>query len=269
MENIKRKIALFDSTGNVGYKRLNEIATAIQIQLVRDIAPKWGVEGQVVAYKSLDDIPTDFWIATIVHNIPERSGVNGYHDFTGTGDSRRAFAKIIYQNWTDFDFTQSRFEKVIDEEIIEMSINPFLDNRLVGKDPEFPDKTATFLVELGDPGNRLDIGYYINDVFVTDFIYPSYYNAIHVEGTKYDHLGLIPRPYSIVDGGYQIFQRAGQWYNALKIQGKLYFIKQGDELPAEATNEANTIFLLWFLGIFIGLFFIFLFVKSILNKSQK
>lgn len=267
MANTKRKVALIDLSGNVDFNRLKEIAAAIQTQMVRDVSIKWDVEAEVKAFRYLSDIPQDYWTASIVNEIPERTGINGYHSFTGSGDSRKPFAKIIYENWIDFDFTQSRFEKVISEEIIEMCINPFLENRLVGKDPEFPDRTATFLVELGDPGNRLDIGYYINDVFVTDFIYPSYYNAIHVEGTKYDHLGLIQKPYSILDGGYQIFQRAGQWYNAMKIKGKLFFVKQGDQLPQEVIDEQNNTFLTWFFGIAIGLVLLIIFLKSIFKSK--
>lgn len=268
MANTKRKVALIDLSGNVDFNRLKEIAAAIQTQMVRDVSLKWDVEAEVTAFRYLTDIPQEYWTASIVTEIPERTGINGYHSFTGSGDSRKAFAKIIYENWIDFDFTQSRFEKVISEEIIEMCINPFLENRLVGKDPEYPDRTATFLVELGDPGNRLDIGYYINDVFVTDFIYPSYYNAIHVEGTKYDHLGLIQKPYSILDGGYQIFERAGQWYNAMKIKGKLFFVKQGDQLPQEVIDEQNNNLLTWFFGIAFGLFLLIIFLKSIFKSKQ-
>ncbi|MBB6003847.1 hypothetical protein [Arcicella rosea] len=267
MAYTKRKVALIDISGKVGFTRLTEIASAIQIQMQRDVAPHWGIEADVVAFRYESEVPSDFWITSVVDSISERTGINGYHSFTGSGNNRRAYCKVIYRNWTDFDFTQSRFEKVVSEETIEMCINPFLENRLVGKDPEFADRTATFLVELGDPGNRLDIGYYINDVFVTDFIYPSYYNAIHVEGTKYDHLGLITKPYSIVDGGYQIFQRAGQWYNALKIKGKMYFIKQGEDIPQEASEDITSTFLMWFFGVFILVFFLIILLRNIFKSK--
>jgi len=259
------KVAIVDTTGNLKLERLAEIASAVQRQMNEHVKPVWGVGVESVkAFSSSSDVPTDFWIASIVSEIPEGANLNGIHWYSGEGDERKPFAKIRYTDFTSLDFFENRLTKVISEEILETLIDPFGENKRVGKDPENEAaQDVNFLVEIGDPTQAFDIGYYIDDVFVTNFIYPSYFNATHVKGTRYDYLGQISRPLTLAEGGYQIFERAGQWYQAWKIRGKMYFIKQGESLPDSATNN-TTIYII--LG---GLYSLLILGFYILNKRKQ
>jgi hypothetical protein len=264
-----RKIALFDETGRVPFNRLQEIADANQIQLNRDIGSVWNVEGLVKAYRTRSEIPSDWWICTIVESIPQGPEFNGIHWYTGTGTNKVPYAKAKHKGvFSKYPFEYT-FTKVITEENAEMSIDPFGDFLIAGADPEFANQQVEFLVELGDPVGALDSGYYINDVFVTNFIYPSYFNLSKQNGIKYDHLGVLSEPKELIEGGDQLFLRAKQWYQAVKINGKKYFLKQGESSPElSSSNETLAYWILGFLYGGVALFFVlrWVFKRFIKNK---
>ena len=138
-----------------------------------------------------------------------------------------------------------------------------------GKDFEDSTQEVEFLVELADPIANPSIGYFINDIFVTNFIYPSYFNVTHVAGTKYDHLGLLKKPLDLFDRSYQIFRRAGQWFKAFMVQGKIVVRKSSEGVPLEAFESRKIIqFLAFILSLFFVVFLIFRFLRGKLNIKK-
>ena len=241
-----RNIALFDETGKMKFERLVQIADAVQIQMNRDVKPQWNVGAIVSAYRTKAEIPAGFWTCSVVFEISEGKNLNGvhWHDENGI-----PYAKVRYTNWQTLDFFENNLTKVISEEIIEKCIDPMGDNTIKGNDPENPaNQEVEFLIELGDATQAMQFGYYINDVFVTNFIYPSWFWATAVPYTKYDHLGQFSQPKELGEGGYQIFKRAGQWYQAWKIGGINYFIKQGESVPSGAVSDSAKKMAMWLIG---------------------
>lgn len=269
--NPVRKIAILDTTGNFKYERLIQIADAIQIQLNRDVQPVWFVGATVKAFKTDIEIPTDFWVCNIVTDISEGTNLNGIHWYTGDGENRRPYSKAKYKvlsaslQWFEADLT-----KVISEEIIEKCIDPFGELKIKGvnPDPNSQDgQDVEFLVELGDPVQALQNGYYINDVFVTNFIFQSYFYLTKQEGVKYDFLGQFTEPKQLGEGGYQIYQRAGEWYQAWKINGIKYFVKQGVPITPSVSNapKDNTLTIIFsILGLLLVSVF---FIPKLFKKS--
>lgn len=264
-----RNIGIVDTTGNLRYERLVQIAEAIQTQMNRDVLPVWVVGAIIRAFKTTAEIPADWWTCSIVEKITEGSTLNGVHWYTGTGADRTAYAKGKYLNILSSTFFESDLTKVISEEIIEMCIDPFGENKIKGKnpDPNSQDgQDVNFLVELGDPVQALQNGYYIGDVFVTNFIYPSYFYIKTQENVKYDHLGQFTQPFQLSEGGYQIFERANEWYQAWKINGINYYIKQGGSVPnANAANVKVAIYVI-ILGV---VMVVFILIKIIFKKKNE
>jgi len=228
-----RKIALLDKTGKIDFELLEQIAKAIQIQLQRDVSPKWDVSGEVRAFRTFGEIPAGFWTVTVVEETANK--FNGTHWYDSTTNIPYAQARLT--DWVTQEYSQNHLTKVLSEEIIEMCIDPYGQRIVRGKDFEDSTKEVEFLVELADPIANPSIGYYINDIFVTNFIYPSYFNVTHVDGTKYDHLGLLKKPLDLFDRSYQIFRRAGQWFKAFMVQGKIVVRKSSEGVPLE--NEES------------------------------
>lgn len=250
-----RQIAIWDETGRVPFERLQQIAAANEIQLNRDIGKVWDVSGVVRAFRTQAEIPAGWWTCTIVNSIPQGDNFNGIHWYTGVGDNRVPYAKAKHKGILSESIFEKEFTKVITEENGEMSVDPYGEFIISGADPEFANQTVDFLVELGDPVGALDSGYYINDVFVTNFIHPPYFYLTKQEGVKYDQLGILTEPKGLVEGGDQLFRRAKQWIQAVKINGKKYFLKNGEEAPT-----SNSVIIILGSVLFIlalSLFFIF------------
>lgn len=248
MANPIRNIAIVDNTGNMRYERLVQIAEAVQTQMNRDVQPQWNVGAIVKAFRSINEVPKDWWTCSIVNDIPEGPNLNGVHWYDANGIP---FSKARYQLLSSIQYFENNLTKVISEEIIEKCIDPFGNYLKTAKDPEISNQEAEFLVELGDATQAMEFGYYINDVFVTNFIYPAYFYATKQEGVKYDHLGQFTEPQELGEGGYQIFKRGQDWWQAWKINGIKYFIKQGQSL-ADTVNENNrekNTMLNWIFGI--------------------
>lgn len=256
-----RQIAIFDETGNVPFARLVQIAEANQIQLNEHIGKVWDVAGIVKAFRTREEIPKGWWVCSIVNSIPQGEEFNGIHWYNGTGDERIPYAKAKYKGvFSRFPF-ENDFTKVITEENAEMSVDPYGEYIINGADPEFADQTVEFLVELGDPVGALDNGYYINDVFVTNFVYPAYFYLSKKEGVKYDHLGVLSEPKELVEGGDQLFRRAKQWIQAVKINGKKYFLKNGEVAPDEGVSTQTKTVAVWIIGSLYAILFIIIIVK--------
>lgn len=255
------KVAIVDTTGYLSLDKIDRIAAAILFQMNEHVKPVWGIGAESIkGFSNISSVPDDYWIASIVDTIPQGDEFNGIHGFIGEGSQRMPYAKIKYNLFISDD----HFTKVISEEIIETLVDPFAENKRIGKDPEFEQApNVNYLVEIGDPTQSIDIGYYIKDVFVTNFIFPSFFNLVHIDGTKYDYLGMIQRPFQLLEGGDQVFERAGQWFSALKVKGKMYFIKQGESLPDSATNN-TAIYII--LGVLYSLLFLGFYI---LNKRKK
>lgn len=265
MANQIRNIAIVDTTGNMNYERLVQIAEAVQTQMNRDVMPYWNVGAIVKSFRNINEIPKDWWTCSIVNEISEGPTLNGIHWYKES----IPYSKARYTLLSSYTYFENNLTKVISEEIIEKCIDPFGNYLKTGKDPEIENQEAEFLVELGDPTQAMNFGYWINDVFVTNFIYPSYFYATKQTGVKYDHLGQFTEPKELGEGGYQIFRRGQDWYHASKINGVKYVIKQGQAITETANDSSNNVLLNWVFGILFSGIAVIIVVRWIYKKIKK
>ena len=51
----------------------------------------------------------------------------------------------------------------------------------------------------------------VDDIQISNFVHPSWFEPFkHPPGTKFDHLGLLKKPYSMTKGGYVIVKKKGK-----------------------------------------------------------
>ena len=51
----------------------------------------------------------------------------------------------------------------------------------------------------------------VNGLPMSNFVYPSWFEPFrHPRGTKFDHLGLLKKPFSMTKGGYIIIKKKGK-----------------------------------------------------------
>src|SRR6476646_8179488 len=156
------QVALVSEMREVSASEVTRVAAALQKQASRDFAPLWEVNATVDAFVKLDDVPLGYWPVIVMKNI-KQSGAAGVHlDKDG-----QPFALVQYdESWT---LTASH-------ECLEMLADPFGNRLIAGASPKKGQGRVEFLVEVCDPCEDASQAYSVNEVVVSDFVTPHFYD---------------------------------------------------------------------------------------------
>jgi hypothetical protein len=180
--------ALVSETRAVASGEVMRVAAALQKQATRDFGPIWDVQATVDPFDRLEDVPLGYWPMIIRDDIGF-DGAAGIHlDKDG-----QPFALIQFsRSWS---LTASH-------ELLEMLADPF-GNRLIAGPSLRPDQgRVEYLVEVCDPPEDDRFAYTVNDVLVSDFITPNFFDPVTAPGVRYDFTGSIDKPRQVLSGGY-------------------------------------------------------------------
>lgn len=172
---------------------------ACNIQLREHVAPAWGhILGPppaVFFYDTGEGLPADAAAAVGIFRDAGNPEAAGYHANVG---------KLII-GAVDLSRSSSP-QRTLSHESAEITGNPWLNAWVPGPGPA----GRLYAQELCDPVQRN--GYFIKatilgetrEVFVGDFVTPEYFGLSGPNRGKYSYLGLPPKPFEVVAGGYQI-----------------------------------------------------------------
>ncbi len=156
------KVALIDSTTDavVPLAQLQQIAAALQQQVDNDLASTWGVRADISVLAPEDAVPPGTWPIKVIDSLPDAGGVH-------LDDQGLPYAEAV--NGPHLSIS-------ISHELLEMLVDPWGNRFTPAADvnPNFPDRQVYYLVEVGDPCEVSS--YVIDDVQVSDFILPSFYD---------------------------------------------------------------------------------------------
>jgi hypothetical protein len=191
------QVGLVDKTGEINSQLMEATASALNIQVTRDLPQFWNVQASVRYLSSPDKIPAGVWPVFLVKTLPPDEG--GFH----MDKHNQPYAEVIASPHSD--------EWTIDasHETVEMLVDPYA-NRLqnstsIEVDGEkIEDGTGEFayLVEACDPCEADKYTYAIQGIAVSDFLTPHFYDPIVTPGTRYSFTGAIKAPRQILPGGY-------------------------------------------------------------------
>lgn len=164
------------------------VAAALQRQATRDFGPVWDVEATVDAFPCLEDVPVGYW-PMIVRDDIEVPGAAGIHlDKDG-----QPFALItMSDSWS----------LTAGHEMLEMLADPFGNRVIPGRSPKRNQGRVEFLVEVCDPSEAAQFGYTVNDILVSDFYTPRFFDPVQSDAVRYSFTGAITSPRTILRGGY-------------------------------------------------------------------
>ena len=164
------------------------VTAALQRQAIRDFRPVWNVEATVDSFPKLEDVPVGYWPILIQTDI-NTPGAAGVHlDKDG-----QPFALVAMSD--SWSLTASH-------ELLEMLADPF-GNRLVpGQSPKPDQGRVEFLVEVCDPSEAEQFGYTVNDILMSDFYTPHFFDPVKADSVRYSFTGAITEPRTILKGGY-------------------------------------------------------------------
>jgi hypothetical protein len=167
---------------------LARVAAALQKQAARDFGPIWDVTATVDAFPRLEDVPVGYW-PMIVETDINTPGAAGVHE----DKDGQPFALIAMSH--SWSLTASH-------EMLEMLADPFGKRVIAGKSPKPGQGRVEFLVEVCDPCEADEYAYTANDILVSDFYTPRFFEPHRADGCRYSFTGAIKKPREILRGGY-------------------------------------------------------------------
>jgi len=167
---------------------VSRVAAALQRQAARDFDPIWQVSATVDAFPRLEDVPIGYWPMIIETDINTPGAAGVHEDKDG-----QPFALIAMSD--SWSLTASH-------EMLEMLADPFGKRIIPGKSPKRGQGRVEFLVEVCDPCEADEFAYTVNDILVSDFYTPRFFDPKKVDSVRYSFTGALTRPREILRGGY-------------------------------------------------------------------
>lgn len=181
-----RQVALVSEVPDIPVQEVTRISAALQKQVTRDFTPIWQIPATVDGFSALEYVPLGYWPVIIVRDVQGAAGVHLDKD-------GQPFALVeVGDSWS---LTASH-------ETMEMLGDPSGNRVIAGLSPRPGEGRVEFLVEVCDPSEDVDYAYTVNDVLVSDFYTPHYFDPVKQENVRYSFTGAIAEPRQVLRGGY-------------------------------------------------------------------
>lgn len=193
---LPRRIGIASRSQFVGLHDLTKVAAALNLQVNRDMRTVWNISATVSALADPDSIEPGVWPIFIVDDVGQ-PGALGLH----LTEHQQPYALV--QAGETWSLTTSH-------ECLEMLVDPSgnwlipsAGITVVGKEVrDLKDAKFEYLVEVADPSENPANAYMIDDVLVSDFYTPRFFDPLVSPGVQYSFTGRIKRPREILPGGY-------------------------------------------------------------------
>jgi hypothetical protein len=187
---------------------------ALQTQVHQHFAPAWGIDADLTFVKKGSKPAPRTWWLSILDNS-DQAGALGYHDVTNEGlPLGKVFAKTDQQYGSKWTVTASH-------ELLEMLADPEI-NLTVFVQPS-ATQGVLYAYEVCDACEADNLGYDINGVTVSDFVFPSWFETSHPAGSvQFDYGKHLKKPVpALLPGGYigAFNVTAGSGWNQVTAEG--------------------------------------------------
>jgi hypothetical protein len=160
-----RHIALVPEFG-LNPSELARVSAALQKQATRDLAPIWEVSATVDSFPSLEDIPAGYWpIVVTFRSLSTEAGIH---------IDRNGHPYALVEMSPSWSVTASHV-------CLEMITDPFGSRTFPGSSPRADQGEVEFSGGICDPCEHPDNAYLVNDVLVSDFCTPAFFEPMSKE----------------------------------------------------------------------------------------
>lgn len=197
------------SSSEISPSELSQVAGALQRQANEDLKRAWThTNTTIVAVSDPRKLPHGY-APIVVQGELDEPGAAGYH----TDRNGQPYSLVQYDPDPDSGWTLT-----CSHEYVEMALDPLGSTlyRAPSPDPSVPhgrghkSRIVQILLELGDPVEAAAYAYEIDGVTVSNFTLHPYGNGS--KGEKFDHMGVLPGPRTLMPGGYLSWQEPdGEW----------------------------------------------------------
>jgi hypothetical protein len=188
-------IACFNQATTALGVDLDALIAAMQAYINNNIVPIWGTPANLVKTTGFQP---GAWAMIFLDNA-DQAGALAYHDLTPDGfPEAKVFVKTTLANNDLVSVSASH-------ELVEMLVDPAINLLSTG-----PDRTTVYAYESADPVEALSFP--VNDIQMSDFVYPSYFEDFRQPGSvQFDQMNQVNQPFQILQDGYQLIWKNGQW----------------------------------------------------------
>ena len=225
------QVGLVSQAPSIPLSEVVKVSAALQKQVSRDFAPIWNINATVDAFDALEDVPLGYWPVIMRDDVTKNfKGAAGIH----LDESGQPFSLV--QASDEWSVTASH-------ETLEMLADPFGERLIAGAPPkEAKDqKRVEFLVEVCDPSEAFT--YTVNDVEVSDFYTPRFFDPVAAAGVPYSFMGVITKPRVILKGGYVSWHNPADnhWYQLTWFRGAKPVVVDLGVFPASSMSTREWI----------------------------
>jgi hypothetical protein len=171
----------------------DQLTAALQKCYDQYFLPVWGYPLKL--YNTKQAKPSDWQF--VYFDTADQAGALGYHDLTKNG---QPVSKIFVKTTLEANELVS---VTACHELFEMAIDP-----IANLWAEAEDGTE-YAYEMCDAVE--EDTFLVDGIQMSNFVHPSWFEPFkHPAGTKFDHLGLLKRPFTMTKGGYVITKKNGK-----------------------------------------------------------
>ncbi len=209
-------IAILNQSTLISNSDAAAMTEAIASQVRLDAAPLWDrAPAAVIFYTDPHGVPAAAHGIALVDTIQDQpQGVLGFHTEDQGG---RLWGVVAAKPELDSGAKPTSGDwsvsSVLSHEVLEMFIDP--NCNLWSND----GRGSAYSFEVCDPVEAPT--YDINGISVSNFVTPSWFDPLAAPHAQFDKLGHLTRPFSILKGGYVVYESAGKEKQ-----------KFGDQFPA-------------------------------------
>lgn len=171
----------------------DKLTAALQKCFDQHFLPVWGYP--VKLYNTATAKPSDWQL--VYFDDADVANALGYHDLTKDGQPvAKIFVKTTLADKQLVSVTAAH-------ELFEMVIDPIANLYAEGSDG------TEYAYEMSDPVE--EDTFEIDGIQMSNFVHPAWFEPFkHPPGTKFDHLGLLKKPFTMTKGGYMILKKGGK-----------------------------------------------------------
>lgn len=186
---------------------LARVGAALQKQILRDVAPHWGVRAGISAFPRLEDVPLGYW--PILLTSRELSWAAGLH----LDENGQPYAQVGLSPHWSIDASRA---------CLDLLVNPLGDRTVTAPSPRGDQGLVQVLVEPSAGCADLEHAYAIDGVLVSDFCSPAYFVRDEAQGQRpVSFHGSLTTPLQLLPGGHITWfdVASGSWWMRLARHG--------------------------------------------------
>lgn len=192
-QSVTTQISVINESTVLTDADVNPVVTALQQQVTNDFRPVWGTDTELKMIPQGTQPPSGTWWLVILDDS-DQAGALGYHDLTPDGlPIGKVFAASDLKAGTSWSVTASH-------ELLEMLADPNINLSVLVQNQNTAG--TLYAYEVCDACEDDSYGYTINNVLVSDFVFPAWFETFRPQGTQFDRMNQIHTPLQLLTGGY-------------------------------------------------------------------